>query len=76
MAAAKKATVYIEPELHKAVRVKAAAEDQSVSDLVNEALRSLLLEDEEDLSDAKKRKNGPFVGYDQLIKSLKKDGLV
>ncbi len=75
MALARKVTVYIEPQLHKAVRVKAEAEDRSVSDLVNEALRYFLLEGEEDLSDVKKRKNGPFVSYDQLIESLKKDGL-
>ena len=76
MTAAKKATIYIDSKLHKAVRIKAAAEDLSVSDLVNEALKNLLLEDAEDLADSEKRTKGPFVAYDQVIKNLKKDGIL
>ncbi len=46
----KKATVYFEPQLHRALRVKAAETDRSLSELVNESVRHSLGEDREDLA--------------------------
>jgi hypothetical protein len=76
MSTAKKATVYFDPEIHRAVRVKAAQDDQSISDLVNEALKLYLSEDAEDIEAYRERKDGPFVSYDQLLKNLKDDGII
>lgn len=76
MSVAKKATVYFEPALHKAIRVKAAEIDQSISDLVNEALRSYLLEDAEDLAVIASRKNEPRMDFETLVKNLKRDGKI
>lgn len=41
----KRATVYFDPELHRALRMKAADTHRSISDLVNEAVRRALKED-------------------------------
>jgi len=46
----KRATIYFEPELHQALRVKAAHTQRSVSNLVNDAVRQALREDREDLA--------------------------
>lgn len=46
----KRATVYFEPSLHRALRLKAAEIDSSISRLVNEAVREALAEDDEDLA--------------------------
>jgi predicted HicB family RNase H-like nuclease len=55
MSDAKRATVYLEPALHRALRLKAAETDQSISHLVNAAIRQSLLEDAEDLEAFAKR---------------------
>lgn len=46
--ARKRATVYFDPGLHKALRLKAAETEQSLSELVNAAVRQALTEDGED----------------------------
>jgi predicted HicB family RNase H-like nuclease len=51
MAAQKRATVYFDPTLHRALRIKAASTERSLSDLVNAAIRASLAEDAEDLAD-------------------------
>ena len=72
----KRATVYIEPDLHKAIRLKSALTDQSISDLVNDALRAALIEDEEDLRAIKKHANDPLMTYEELLAKLKADGKI
>jgi hypothetical protein len=71
---AKRATVYLEPDLHKALRLKAVETSTSVSELVNSAVREALAEDAEDLATFKERGGEPLIGYEELIKRLKKDG--
>ena len=70
----KRATVYFDPDLHKALRLKSVETSRSVSELVNEAVREALLEDAEDLAAFEERVKEPLVGYEEMVKRLKKDG--
>ena len=72
----KRATVYFDPDLHKALRLKAAETSRSITELVNEAVREALSEDAEDLAAFDERKKEPRVSYDQMLKRLKKDGRI
>jgi histone H3/H4 len=71
---AKRTTIYFEPDLHKALRLKSVETSQSVSDLVNKAVREALLEDAEDLAAFEERAGEPLVSYEDMVKRLKKDG--
>ena len=70
----KRATIYFDAELHRALRLKAAETDQSMSDVVNEAVRILLLEDAEDLKSARERANERSVSFESFVADLKKRG--
>jgi plasmid stability protein len=70
----KRATVYFEPGLHKAIRLKAAHTNRSVSDIVNDAVRAALREDQEDLSAFEERVAEPVISYESLLKDLKSHG--
>lgn len=72
----KRSTVYFEPEIHHALRVKAANSHQSVSEVVNEAVRLALREDEEDLSAYDERAAEPTLSYEALLKDLKTHGKI
>ena len=73
---AKRVTVYFEPEIHRALRLKAAETDRSVSDLVNEAVQMSLAEDAEDLAAFDDRVNEPNLPYEAVVKDLKKRGKI
>ncbi len=73
---AKRATVYLDPDLHKALRLKAVETSRSVSELVNNAVREALAEDAEDLAAFKDRAGEPLISYDEMIKRLKRDGRI
>lgn len=70
----KRATVYFDPEIHRALRLKAAASDDSMSDIVNRAVRLSLSEDAEDLEAFEKRKREPNLDFEQFVKALKRRG--
>jgi plasmid stability protein len=70
----KRSTIYFEPEVHKALRLKAAFTHRSVSDLVNEAVRQALQEDQEDLSAFEERAAEPSITYEELLNDLKAHG--
>lgn len=70
----RRATIYFDPMLHKAVRRKAAAVHRSVSEVVNDAVRGLLREDEEDLRAFRNRSKEPTISYGVLLKDLKAHG--
>ena len=72
----KRATVYFEPEIHRALRLKAAETDRSMSDLVNEAVQLSLAEDAEDLSAFDDRVNEPNLPYETVVKDLKRRGKI
>ncbi len=67
----KRATVYFEPELHTAIRLKAVHTNRSISDIVNDAVRMALREDEEDLAAFEEHAADPVVSYAALLKDLK-----
>ena len=50
MSTPKRATVYFEADVHRALRLRAAANDRSVSDMVNDAVKVALAEDAVDLA--------------------------
>jgi plasmid stability protein len=70
----KRATVYFDPSLHKALRVKAAQTDRSVSDIVNAAVRQSLAEDAEDLAAFEERAEEPSLDFEAVLKDLKRRG--
>ncbi len=72
----KKSTIYFDTDLHKALRLKAAESDRSVSELVNEAVRLTLAEDAEDLAAFKARKKEPNLVFEDVLKDLKKRGKI
>jgi predicted HicB family RNase H-like nuclease len=72
----KRATVYFDPELHRALRVKAAETDRSMSDLVNEAVQLSLVEDADDLAAFEDRVNEPSLPYEDVVKDLKRRGKI
>ena len=72
----KRVTIYFNPDLHKALRLKSVETSMSVSELVNQAVREALLEDAEDLTAFDERANEEMISYDEMVKSLKKDGLI
>jgi len=70
----KRSTVYFEPEIHQALRVKAATTHISVSEVVNEAVRMALREDQDDLSAFEQRAGEPILSYEELLKDLEANG--
>ena len=72
----KRATVYFDPGLHRALRIKAAETERSVSDLVNEAVQLSLVEDAEDLTAFEDRVNEPSLPYESVVKDLKRRGKI
>ncbi len=70
----KRSTVYFDPEIHRALRLKAASTDRSISELVNEAVRQALKEDQEDLAALQERAAEPTISYEALLEDLKAHG--
>lgn len=71
---ASRATIYLDPQLHKALRLKAAATHRSVSEIVTEAVRQALREDHDDLSAFEERAAEKTLSYEGLLKKLKANG--
>ena len=72
----KRTTIYLDPDLHKALRLKAAALSRTVSYLVSEAVRESLAEDAEDITAFEETAKEPLISYDEMVKRLKRDGLI
>ena len=72
----KRTTIYLDPDLHKALRLKAAALSRTVSYLVSEAVRESLSEDAEDIAAFEETAKEPLISYDEMVKRLKRDGLI
>ncbi len=70
----RRATIYLDPRLHKALKLKAVETSRSVSDLVNDAVRQSLVEDAEDLEALEERAAEPVVSFDAMVKRLRRDG--
>jgi len=72
----RRATVYFDEELHKALRIKALESERSLSDIVNDAVRLALVEDHEDLTTIAARKDEPTISYEAFLKGLKSRGQI
>ena len=72
----KRSTVYLDPVLHKALRLKALETSCSMSELINEAIKESIAEDAEDLAAFDERVDEPLISYDVMVKRLKKDGRI
>jgi len=72
----KRATVYLDAQMHKALRIKAAATSRTVSDLVNEAVRLSLAEDAADLAAFEERRDEPVMSFEDVLKELKANGRI
>ena len=68
---ARRSTVYFQPHIHKALRLKSATTQRSISDIVNDAVRQALHEDQEDLMAFEERLDEPILTYEELLKILK-----
>jgi hypothetical protein len=74
MSDAVRATVYFNTDLHRALRMKAAETERSISELVNAAVRAQLLEDADDLETLRKRRKEPTIGFEDFVADLKRKG--
>ena len=72
----KRATIYFDPDLHRALRLKAAETDQSVSELVNRAVKLTLAEDVEDLAAFEARTHEPNLPFEEVLKDLRQRGKI
>ena len=70
----KRSTVYFDADVHQALRIKAATTHQSVSEVVNEAVRMALREDQEDLNAFSQRVEEETMTYEALLDDLKSHG--
>jgi hypothetical protein len=74
VSATKRATIYLDADLHRAARVKAVETETSVSDLVNAALRQSLAEDADDLAAFRARAKEPNLDFEAVVKDLRRRG--
>lgn len=74
MATPKRSTIYFDPDLHRALRLKAAAMDRSISDVVNDAVRQTLSEDAADLEMFDKRRREPALDFEEVVLRLRRSG--
>jgi predicted HicB family RNase H-like nuclease len=74
MSDVRRATVYFDPNLHRALKLKAASTDQSISDIVNGAVRQALAEDAEDLAAFDERATEPDLDFESFVKALQLSG--
>jgi len=72
----KRSTIYLDPALHRALRIKALETSRSMSEIINEAVREALAEDAVDLAAFEERVKEPLISYEQMVKRLKKDGRI
>jgi hypothetical protein len=74
MANTKRATVYLDAPLHRALRLKSAETESSISELVNAAVRRSLAEDADDLAAFRERAQEPRVSFETVVRDLKRRG--
>ena len=72
----KRATIYFDPEIHRVLKMKAAVTSQSISELIDLAVRHELSEDEEDIRVFEERENEPVISFESVLKDLKKNGKI
>jgi len=76
MKTTKRSTIYFDPDLHRALQLKSVETSQSISDLVNHAVREIFTEDDEDLAAIEEREKEPLISYSDMLKKLRKNGKI
>ena len=76
MAESKRATIYLDAEVHRALRLKAAATNRSTSEMVNEAVRMALAEDAVDLAAVGQRVAESSVSFEAFVQDLRDRGRI
>jgi len=74
MVTTRRTTVYLDPGIHKALRMKSAVTDRSLSDLVNDAVRAALAEDAADLAAFEDRSAEPDLAFEDVLRDLTRRG--
>ena len=72
----KRTTIYLDPQLHHALRIKATETENSMSELIEEAIKISLAEDLIDLTAFQERKNEPSLAFENVLKRLKQSGKI
>ncbi|MDD4874642.1 MAG: hypothetical protein PHE15_06700 [Dehalococcoidales bacterium] len=72
----KRTTVYLDTDLHKALQLKSVETSRTISDMVNEAVKTSLAEDAEDITAFEEREQEPLISYEEMVKKLKIDGRI
>lgn len=72
----KRTTIYLDSDLHLALRIKAAETEQSISELAQEAIRDSLADDASDLAAFEERAGEPSLPFENVLKKLKRDGKI
>jgi uncharacterized protein (DUF1778 family) len=72
----KRATVYFDPDIHRALKVKAAITNKSISEFIDQAIRHEFAEDAEDIRVFKERSNEPAISFENVLKDLKSNGKI
>lgn len=72
----KRATIYFDPEVHRALKIKAAVTSRSISELIDDAIRHELVEDEEDIRVFEERAKEPTLSFETVLKDLKANGKI
>jgi hypothetical protein len=72
----KRATIYLDPVLHKALKLKSIETSKSISALVNQAIKDSLAEDAQDIAAYEERVGEPVVSFSEMVKRLKLDGRI
>lgn len=76
MSEPRRTTVYLDAELHRALRMRSAASEVSISEMINDAVRLALAEDAADLEAFAARKNEPTVDFESVVRDLKRRGRI
>jgi len=72
----KRATIYMDPALHKALKLKSIETSKSISELVNQAIKESLSEDTDDIAAYQDRIEEPLISYSDMVRRLKDDGIL
>jgi len=72
----KRATIYFDPEIHRALKIKAAMTSKSISEIIDTAIRYELFEDEDDIRAFQERKKEPSMAFEDVLKELKAHGKI
>ena len=75
-ALSKRSTIYLDPDLHKALKLKSLETSRSMSRIINDAVKAALAEDAGDLEAFDERQDEPLISFEEMVKSLKKDGRI